>query len=129
MSTHNEGPENRRRYPRTPLEITALVTAMAKPESAPQDMNISDLSYSGIRLECDRASLLNIHPNPFAASHEAFELRVVFSLLDDDGMLHTVIVKGASVYCRELDDERAYLGLEFLDVEEGIAALSDILLN
>jgi len=136
MTTENREPhepENRRKNKRKVVHLSAIATLPPfnqSPELTSIDVAICDLSYTGIRIEGEAMAIRTLQPDVDAhGEHEATEMRLSFEMPDEQGQIVPVVIVGKTVYSNPITSDRATIGLEFVDVEEGIHTFSSLLMR
>ena len=125
--------ENRRQHRR--IAINYAATVRLKPHESPEpqhplDVTIHDISYAGIRIEGPARIMRIIQPDIDASdAHEPVGLTITFSMPDAHLGQQTVIVQAATTYSTPVSYDTGSIGLEFLDIEQGITALSELLIS
>lgn len=124
-------PKNRRQNKRKVVNYSALAAILSDQGSgAPQDVIVNDLSYTGVRIEGDALTMRSIQPDIDSPEpHQNLEMRLTFLAPDAQGQLQSIVIQGSTVYSHPISSDRATIGLEFIDVEQGIGALSDLLMK
>ena len=136
MLTSQDSPgynENRRQYRRTSINYAATVTlkpAESTEPTPPLAVSIHDISYAGIRIEGPAQVMRIIQPDIDSLDeHEPVLLTITFLMPDAQLGKQTVIVQAATTYSTPVSYDTGSIGLEFLDVEQGITALSELLIS
>ena len=123
---------NRRQHRRTAFNYSATVTLKKTEDTAPPPLEviIHDLSYAGIRIEGPAQIMRIIQPDIDSLDeHEPVNLCITFSMPDTQLGQQTVVVQAATTYSTPVSYDTGSIGLEFLDVEQGITALSELLIS
>ena len=125
--------ENRRQHRRTAINYAATVTLKPPESREPHhtlDVTIHDISYAGIRIEGPARVMRIIQPDIDASdAHEPIVLTITFSMPDAQLGQQTVVVQAATTYSTPVSYDTGSIGLEFMDVEQGITALSELLIS
>ncbi len=136
MTTDNREPpqqENRRKNKRKVVHYGARAALQPFKESqnaAFIDVFICDLSYTGIRIEGEAMAIRALQPDVDSnQEHSAAKIRLRFDMPDEHGQTQSIVILGKTVYSHPINSEQATIGLEFIDIEEGIHTVSDLLMK
>lgn len=125
--------ENRRQYRRTAINYPAMVTLITSEDTEaplPLEVIIHDISYAGIRIEGSALVMRVIQPDIDSIDeHEPVNLSIKFTMPDTQLGQQTVVVQAATTYSTPVSYDTGSIGLEFVDVEQGITALSELLIS
>lgn len=89
---------------------------------------ITDLSFSGLRLEGSRQMLDTLLPNVTRENqHIPAPVQIHFELPGQHSLNATAVLKGGATYTRRKAQGTYQVGMHFIDILEGIQALSDYL--
>ncbi|NIB40895.1 PilZ domain-containing protein [Pseudomaricurvus alkylphenolicus] len=90
---------------------------------------IRDISFSGLRLEGDRALLNALMPNIERHNqHIPAPITIEFDLPDRQEKARARVVSGAA-YTRRSDNDTYQIGMQLIDVEDGAEALTGFLVS
>ncbi len=125
--------ENRRQYRRTAINYPAMVTLVPDEDTEaprPLEVIIHDISYAGIRIEGPALVMRVIQPDIDSIDeHKPVNLCIKFTMPDPQLGQQTVVVQAATTYSTPVSYDTGSIGLEFVDVEQGITALSELLIS
>ena len=126
-------PENRRKNKRKVVHYGAIATLPPfdhSTDATSVNVAICDLSYTGIRIEGEAMAVRALQPDvDFHEEHQAIDIRLRFDMPDEQGQNQAVIIKGRTIYSHPISSDRATIGLEFIDIEEGIHTFSTLLMK
>jgi len=110
--------------------MVTLATSEDTEAHLPLEVIIHDISYAGIRIEGSALVMRVIQPDIDSVDeHEPVNLSIKFTMLDTQLGQQTVVVQAATTYSTPVSYDTGSIGLEFVDVEQGITALSELLIS
>ncbi|WP_339670911.1 hypothetical protein [Dasania marina] len=123
MSDENiENPADRRRYTR--YEATQKAEVFFDPERK-LIADIIDLSYEGVCIEAASNAFEHMLPAmDSSGGYDKVPLRLCFDVIKGNyrGLIQLLV---STVYLKSISDDKSQMGLDIIDVEDGILELSD----
>jgi hypothetical protein len=121
-----DNPVDRRKYTRYEVADKAQIFFDAERKLV---VDVSDLSYEGLCVEADSAALVHmLPPIDSAGGYDKVPLRLCFDVLLE-GVSAEIKLLLSSVHLKPAANSRSQLGLEVVDVEQGILEFSDYIVG
>lgn len=116
-------PKGRRRHPRLEARAKAEVYFVAE-RVIP--VELMDLSYEGMRIKGEQQDFDRMLPALRQGdSYDRVPLRICFTVNTNSQQQAVIQILASSVYLKNTPTDGCQMGLEFVDVEEGVLELAE----